>query len=50
MDKVGKGTFTSVKELLELGMLMDFSRNELQNFVVEQQEFEREQRQTKART
>ena len=29
---------------------MDLSRNELQNVVVEQQEFEREQRQTKART
>ena len=44
---MGKGTFTSVEELLELGMLMDLPGNELQAWVVEQQQFKRERRECK---
>ena len=47
MDESGDFKFTSRKKLLELGRQMELSGSELDEFVAEQQEFERAKRQSK---
>ena len=40
MDESRDFKFTSVEELLEAGRIMELSRSDLEEFVVEQQEYE----------
>ena len=44
MDESGDFKFTSGEKLLELGRMMELSGSELEEFVVEQQEYEQRKR------
>ena len=47
MDESGDFKFTSREKLLELGRMMELSGSELEEFVVEQQEYEQRMREEK---